>query len=50
MLTCYMRTVKLPSLDKFQLPLEVRSLLTIAAVRDVLANMQHHHARTALIW
>jgi len=40
MLTCYMRSVKLSSLDKFKLPLKVNSLRTIEEVRDVLTNIQ----------
>jgi len=40
MLTCYMPSVKLSSLDKFQFPLKVNSLRTIEEVRDVLTNIQ----------
>ena len=40
MLTCYMRSVKLSSLDKFEFPLKVNSLRTIEEVRDVLTNIQ----------
>jgi len=39
-LTCYVRSVKLSSLDKFQFPLKVNSLHTIEAVRDLVTNMQ----------
>ena len=40
MLTCYVQSVKLSSLENFQFPLKVNSLCTIEAVRDLLANMQ----------
>jgi len=40
MLTCYMRSVKLSSLDNFQFPLKVNSLRTIEAMQNLLANMQ----------
>jgi len=40
MLTCYMPSVKLSSLDNFQFPLKVNSMRTIEEVRDVLTNIQ----------
>jgi len=46
MLSCYMSSVELLSLDRFQFPLKVNSLRTIETVLDVFSNIQTSPSHT----